>query len=69
MLKEMSELELYLTPEMGVYKSLITSGFIYFIFKQDLIQKMIVLEELLQFSILGEEQDGMNSEEAHGKNY
>lgn len=66
MLKEMSELELYLTPNMGVYKCLISSGFVHFLFKGRLIPYMIALEELLEFAMVGDEPFDMGSEAAEG---
>lgn len=53
MLRNIVEIELYLTPSMAVYKYLITSGFVHFIFKHSLIHSMVVLEEILQSSITG----------------
>ena len=66
MLKEISELELYLTPSMGVYKYLMSSGFVHFLFKGKLIPFMITLEELLEFAMVGEEPYEMGSEAAEG---
>jgi hypothetical protein len=66
MLKEISELELYLTPDMGVYKCLMTSGFVHFLFKGRLIPHMIALEELLEFAMVGEEPIDMDLEVAEG---
>lgn len=66
MLRHLAELEIYLAPDMAVYKCLISSGFIYFLFKGSLINSMIVLEELLQFSVTGEEPTILNSEAAEG---
>lgn len=67
MLRHIAELEIYLSPEMAVYKCLMSSGFVYFLFKGSLINSMIVLEELLQFSVTGEEPTVLGSEEAEGK--
>jgi hypothetical protein len=66
-LKEISELELYLTPNMGVYKCLISSGFVHFLFKSRLIPYMIALEELLEFAMVGDEPFHMGSEAAEGR--
>jgi hypothetical protein len=67
MLRHIAELEIYLSPEMAVYKCLISSGFIYLLFKGSLINSMIVLEELLQFSVTGEDPSVLESEVAAGK--
>lgn len=67
MLRQILELELYLSPEMGVYKCLIASGFCHILYKGDLITHMIVLEELLQFAILGEEPSNLDTDAAEGK--
>lgn len=67
MLKELNELEIYITPDMAVYKCLIDSGFSYFLFKGGLINSLIVLEELLEFAIAGEEPIIMELEAAEGK--
>jgi tetratricopeptide (TPR) repeat protein len=66
MLNQISELELYLTPDMGVYKCLIISGFVHFLFKGGLIPYMVALEELLQFAMMGEEPFILDSEAAEG---
>lgn len=66
MLRCLAELEVYLTPDMAVYKCLISSGFIFFLFKNSLINSMIVLEELLQFSVTGEEPALIDPEIAEG---
>lgn len=67
MLRQIAELEVYLSPEMAVYKSLMNSGFSYFLFKGNLINSMIVLEELLQYSVTGDEPAGLDAEAAEGK--
>lgn len=66
MLRNLAELEVYLAPDMAVYKNLINSGFMFFLFKGSLINSMIVLEELLQFSITGEEPRVLDTEQAEG---
>lgn len=66
MLRQILELELYISPDMGVYKCLMTSGFSHLLFKGNLITHMIALEELLQFAILGEEPTNLDSDAAEG---
>ena len=64
MLRQLAELEVYIKPQMAVYKCLISSGFVHFLFKESLINCMIVLEELLQFSITGDEPYILDCEKA-----
>lgn len=69
MLRQVLELELYITPNLVVYKSLISSGLAYFLFKGKLISYMITLEELLQIAMMGEEPSNLDLEAAEGSNW
>lgn len=53
MIKQLEELELYLTPDMNVYKNLLASGMDQMLFKQEFLSKIFILEELLYIVMNG----------------
>lgn len=55
MMKQLSELEIYLTPDMSVYSSLIETGFSYLVFGtyRGYLGDITLLEEYIQNSLKG----------------
>lgn len=46
-MSELVELENIIEPNMRVYESLINSGLIHYLFKDNLLQNILILEEML----------------------
>lgn len=63
MMKQLSELETYLTPDMSVYSSLIDTGFSYLLFGTypDFLRDITLIEEFIQNSVNGPTQNKMNN--------
>ena len=53
MINQLIELEILISPEMNVYKNIIESGFEKFLFKNDFLKLLVVLEEFLHIMLLG----------------
>lgn len=55
MMKQLTELEIFLTPDMSVYSSLIETGFSYLLFGTypEFLSDIKTLEEFIQLSIKG----------------
>ena len=51
MFNELRELEIYVTPDMNVYKNLILTGMDQIMFKQEFILKVQLLEEMLYMAL------------------
>lgn len=50
---ELQELEIYVTPDMNVYKNLIMTGMDQLMFKHEFIGKVQLLEEMLYIALNG----------------
>ena len=55
MMLQMSELELYVTPDMSVYNSIIETGFSYLMFGENpsFLQEIKIIEEFIEQTING----------------
>lgn len=53
MLYELSKMELCMTPLLAPHKSLIESGFVFFLFKRNFLANLIVLEDILNVALIG----------------
>lgn len=68
MIRELYELEIYITPDMNVYKNLIQTGFDQMLFKPKFLNSLLVLEELLYMVIHGVEPNNLSEEQTKGRN-
>lgn len=67
MFKQLAELELYLCPNMNVYKNLLATGFDQPLFKDGFIPKALILEELLFMVMNGRTPSNLTEEETKGR--
>ena len=63
MIKELAELELYVTPDMNVYKNLVQTGFDQMLFKPGFLSHLLILEELLYLVMHGVEPSRLTEEQ------
>lgn len=66
MFAELRELEIYLTPEMNVYKNLLMTGMDQIMFKREFIIKVQLLEEMLYMALNGTQPISLTDEETRG---
>jgi hypothetical protein len=68
MFNELQQLQIYITPDMNVYKNLISTGMDQLMFKQDFLMKIQLLEEMLFVALNGHQSNEMTEEQTKGKN-
>lgn len=67
MFNELRELEIYITPDMNVYKNLILTGMDQIMFKQEFILKVQLLEEMLFMALNGSQPINLSEEQTKRK--
>ena len=67
MVKQLAELELYLCPNMNVYKNLLATGIDQLLFKQGFIPKVLILEEMLAMAIHGKASTTLSEDQTKGR--
>lgn len=67
MMTELAELELYLCPNMNVYKNLLTTGIDQILFKKGFIPKVLILEELIYMVMHGKTPVSLTEDDTKGK--
>ena len=67
MLRELQELEQTITPDMNVYKNVISTGFDHILFKPGFLSNLLVLEELLYMVTHGIELNRLTEEQTKGR--
>lgn len=55
MIRELYELELFITPNMNVYKNLVQTGLDQLLFKKGFLEQLLILEEMLYIVMHGTE--------------
>lgn len=66
MMQQVSELELYLCPNMNVYKNLLSTGLDHALFKSGFIPRVLILEELLYQVMHGKNPSNLTAEQSQG---
>lgn len=66
MIKELYQLELFITPSMNVYKNLVQTGFDQILFKKDFLQNLLTLEEMLYLVMHGHDSLKLTEEQTKG---
>lgn len=66
MFKQLAELELYLCPNMNVYKNLLATGLDQLLFKRGFIPKVLILEELLHLVMHGKNPTNLTEAQTNG---
>ena len=67
MFNELRELEIYVTPDMNVYKNLILTGMDQIMFKQEFILKVQLLEEMLYMALNDSQPISLSEEQTKRK--
>lgn len=67
MFNELRELEVYVRPDMNVYKNLITTGMDQLMFKGDFLLKVQLLEEILYIALNGTQPLALTEDQTKGK--
>ena len=66
MFKQVAELEIYITPDMNVYKNIIATGLDQLLFRKGLLPTILQIEEVAFMVIHGQPPAIMNDEQAYG---
>lgn len=66
-LRELYELEVFITPEMNVYKNLIESGFDQMLFRPRFLNHLVVIEEIICRVAYGKEVFDLTPEKCKGR--
>ena len=67
MVQQVAELELYLCPNMNVYKNLLGTGLDQMLFKRGFIPKILILEELLAIVLHGKTPTSLTEDQTNGR--
>lgn len=67
MLRELQELEQTITPDMNVYKNVISTGFDHILFKPGFLSNLLILEELLYMVTHGIELNRLTEDQTKGR--
>jgi hypothetical protein len=64
---ELSELEIYVTPDMNVYKNLILTGMDHLLFRKGLLSTIQVIEEAVYIALNGFQAFDLSEEQTKGR--
>lgn len=67
MVQQLAELELYLCPNMNVYKNLLATGLDQLLFKRGFLPKVFILEELLALAMNGKAPTALTEDQTKGR--